>query len=442
MNMIRLFSAILLFQLFTMQTRAAFPTATEIAPEMYPGWNLGNTLEPGPCSWLSDPLKYETAWQGSMTTQEIIDYVKEQGFRSVRIPCSWMVHCDQNYNIDTKWMDRVQEVVDYCINDSLYVILNDHYDNGWIERSFADKTESSVKKNCALLGMIWRQIATRFRNYDYHLLFAGLNEPDAAGDSSKDKEGDIDALTRYEQAFVNAVRQTGGNNSNRVLVVQAPTTNIDLAYKYDSMPVDSRSNAMMYEVHFYSPFNFSLMEKDESWGTRSFYWGTGNYLEGSRYNSTWGDETYVQNQFRMMKSKYTSKGIPVILGEFGALWRTMPSGESQEKHDASIYAWYYTVCRYAIFNGLVPFVWDTNACQRPSMDIINRKTLKIFNQKAYDGIMDGCASVRWPNYTPTDISSPLSENRCPKVIYDLSGRILPTIPEKGVFIMNGKKYCK
>ena len=126
----------------------AQPTAMEIAADMYPGWNLGNTMEPGPCNWLSDPLDYETAWQGSKTTQAIIDFVKAQGFRSVRIPCSWYVHCDANYNIDIQWLDRVQQVVDYCMNDSLYVILNDHYDNGWIERSFADRTESSVSKNC------------------------------------------------------------------------------------------------------------------------------------------------------------------------------------------------------------------------------------------------------------------------------------------------------
>ena len=68
-------------------TTPAQPAAMDIAADIYPGWNLGNTLEPGPCSWLSDPLDYETAWQGSRTTQQIIDFVKAQGFRSVRIPC-------------------------------------------------------------------------------------------------------------------------------------------------------------------------------------------------------------------------------------------------------------------------------------------------------------------------------------------------------------------
>ena len=419
----------------------AQPTAMEIAADMYPGWNLGNTMEPGPCNWLSDPLDYETAWQGSKTTQAIIDFVKAQGFRSVRIPCSWYVHCDANYNIDIQWLDRVQQVVDYCMNDSLYVILNDHYDNGWIERSFADRTESSVSKNCFILGMLWKQIANRFRDYDHHLLFAGMNEPDAAGDNSKDKTGDIATLIRYEQAFVNAVRQTGGNNAKRVLVVQSPSTSIDLATQYDVMPQDAVPNAMMLEVHYYSPYNFTMMTKDESWGYQAYYWGTGNHVSGSNYNATWGEESYMQSQMRQMRSKYTSKGIPVIMGEFGTLWRNMPEGENQEKHDASIYSWYYTLCRYAVYNGIVPFVWDTNACHRPSMDVLNRKTLTVFNQKALDGIINGCASVKRPDVTAMEklcADAPITSNS----ICDLQDRLLTKAPARGLFIMNGKKHIR
>ena len=419
----------------------AQPSAMEMAADMYPGWNLGNTLEPGPCDWISDPINWETAWQGSKTTQDIIDFVKAQGFRSVRIPCSWYVHCDANYNIDTRWLDRVQQIVDYCINDSLYVVLNDHSDNFWIEKSFADRTESSVSKNCFILGMLWKQIANRFRNYDHHLLFAGMNEPDAAGGDSKDKEGDIATLIRYEQAFVNAVRQTGGNNAKRVLVVQSPSTSIELAYNYDVMPQDNVPNAMMLEVHFYGPYNFTMMTKDESWGYQAYYWGSGNHVDGSKHNVTWGEETDMQSQLRQMRTKYTSKGIPVIIGEFGALWRTMPEGENQEKHDASIYSWYYTLCRYAVHNGLVPFVWDTNACQRPSMDVLNRKTLTVFNQHALDGILQGCASVKWPYITGVEKVEG-GKSKVKGSAYDLQGRLLTGIPDRGLFIKNGKKYIR
>jgi hypothetical protein len=149
----------------------------------------------------------------------------------------------------------------------------------------------------------------------------------------------------------------------------------------------------------------------------------------------------MQSQMRQMKTKYTSKGIPVIMGEFGALWRTMPEGESQEKHDASIYSWYYTLCRYAVHNGVVPFVWDTNACQRPSMDVLNRKTLTVFNQLALNGIIQGCASVSWPyatGITPIDNGQLIIDN----AVYDLQGRLLTSIPDRGFFIKNGKKHIR
>jgi aryl-phospho-beta-D-glucosidase BglC (GH1 family) len=415
-------------------------TAMDIAADMVPGWNLGNTLEPGPCNWLSNELDYETAWQGTKTTQQVIDFVKAQGFQSIRIPCAWYVHMDANYNISPAWMDRVQEVVDYCIKDSLYVVLNDHYDNGWIERSFSTQTPESVSKNCFILNMMWKQIANRFRDYDHHLLFAGMNEPNAAGDQSHDKEADIATLIKYQQTFVNAVRQTGGHNATRVLVVQSPFTNIDLAYQYDVMPTDAAPNALMFEVHYYSPYNFTMMTKDESWGKQAYYWGEGNHVAGSSHNVTWGEEAYVQSQMRQMKTKYTSKGIPVIMGEFGALWRNMPQDEDQEKHDASIYAWYKTVCRYAVHNGIVPFVWDTNACQRPSMDILNRKNLTVFNQYALSGILDGCASVVWP-YTGIESTEP---DRCPasSKCYSLSGIPLKNAPRKGIYLKNGRKHAK
>lgn len=423
---------------FMISSSAHSQTAMAVASEMYPAWNLGNTLEAGPCSWLDNKLDYEIGWQSSRTTQQIIDYVKELGFRAVRIPCSWYIHMDDNYNIDVKWMDRVQQVVDYCIKDGLYVLLNDHHDGNWVEGSFVGLTETDIKKNCFIMGMMWKQIANRFRNYDNHLLFAGMNEPNAVTDKSEDKAKDVEILLRYEQAFVNAVRQTGGNNKTRILVTQAPCTNINSAYEYDILPSDPTPNAMMVEVHFYAPYNFVMMEKDESWGYRAFYWGECNHVEGSNHNST-DEEAYVIEQMRLMKKKYTSQGIPVIMGEYSTTWRTMPQGESQEKHDASIYSWYNAVTKYAIRNGIIPFAWDTNSCQRPTCTIIDRKNLAILNKYAYNGIMDACESVKWPYTSIENVPYPSSSSTS-ELIYDLSGRRIDSIPQNGMYIYGGKKY--
>lgn len=429
--------------LFVLNSNAASAqTAMDIAAKMYPGWNLGNTLEAGPCSWLSNDVDYETGWQGTKTTQEIIDYVKEKGFRSVRIPCSWHIHMDSNHKIKKQWMDRVQEIVDYCIKDSLYVVLNDHYDNGWIERSFDSQTPQSIEQNCAMLDNMWQQIATRFRDYDHHLLFAGLNEPDAGRDDNN-RKAEIDALVKYEQTFINTVRATGGNNATRVLVVQGPCTDISVSYDYAELPIDPTPSALMFEVHFYSPYNFCQMEKDESWGNAFYYWGASNHFPSSTHNPYWGEEDFVISELEKMKEKFTSKGIPVYLGEFGALWRTMPSGESQNKHNASIYAWYKTVTQHAVSNGIIPVVWDTNYSQRPSGTIIDRNNLSIYCQRAYDGIIEGCAAASWPFPTLIeDVTINGADYPFNHQIYDLQGRPLPDIPEKGIYIMDGMKYVK
>lgn len=115
-----------------------FRKSAELAREMYPGWNLGNTLEA-----TGTGLGAETAWQGTRTTREVIDFVKAQGFRSVRIPCSWDIHSTDS-RINTEWMERVKEVVDYCIDAGLYVVLNDHWDGGWIEEKASAKAATST----------------------------------------------------------------------------------------------------------------------------------------------------------------------------------------------------------------------------------------------------------------------------------------------------------
>lgn len=368
-------------------------TAREIAKQMYPAWNLGNTLEPP-----GNSTSAETSWQPTKTNQQILDYVKKLGFKAVRIPCSWNCHAT-NGKIDAAWMARVKEIVDYCINDGLYVMLNDHWDSGWIEvDGFTNLSESNVTAKLELLKTYWTQIAETFRDYDEHLLFAALNEPNC------DNQAKTDVLLRYEQGFIDVVRATGGNNAKRTLIVQGPSTDIDNTDNfYDIAKLkDSATDALMFEVHYYSPWNFCGMEKDESWGRMAFYWGADNHVSGSQYNSTWGEETYLRDQFLKMKRKFVDKGIPVILGEYGCQWRDLSSlsGENQAKHDASVKLFYKLVNQYAVNDGIVPVVWDINHTNREGtkgmMTIVDRANLSIFCQLAMDGITEGVAAATWP----------------------------------------------
>ncbi len=237
-------------------------SAREAARQMTPGWNLGNTLEAGggtEQNYKNSGVGTETWWQQTKTTQEVIDYVKSKGFKSVRIPCAWVMgHISDptTYQIDPSWMARVKEVVDYCIDAGLFVVLNDHWDGGWLENHIADTSPNTVAGNKAILKKIWTQIAEVFRDYDEHLIFAGLNEPGA------DNQSATNNLMDYHQVFVDAVRATGGNNAERVLIVQGPSTNIEHTTNFmDHLPADQNDDRLMVEVHFYTPWNFWGMEK-------------------------------------------------------------------------------------------------------------------------------------------------------------------------------------
>lgn len=414
-------------------------TAPEIAARMGIAWNLGNTLEAGGSSnnfTNKGGLGAETSWQKTKTSQEVIDFVKSQGFNAIRIPCAWIMgHINDatTYEIDAEWMARVKEVVDYCVKDDLYVMLNQHWDGGWLENNIKD--DSKKEKNKLILEAVWTQIAEAFKDYDEHVLFAGLNEPNA------ENQKETDNLIEYEQVFVNAVRATGGNNMYRTLIVQGPSTNIEHTYNYyKSLPVDPAGEGkLMMEVHYYNPWQFWGMEKDESWGKVFYYWGKENHQPGSSHNPNWDcEESAMEKQLDMMVTKYVSKGVPVVIGEFGANWRDISklSGESQDKHDASIRLHYYLLTKFCLERGLVPTMWDTNYCNRPSMTIIDRENLKIYNSLMMDAInqaREECLSIEQPS---ADVSS--RQGRA----YDLMGHpVNPAQKLQGLYIVNGKKVC-
>ena len=198
-------------------------TSFEAVEKMKIGWNLGNTLDT--CNNIefygnpnSTPYDYEMSWGNPITTEEMIKTVKSAGFEAVRIPVTWYEHLDENNNIDEQWMARVNEIVDYVINEGMYCIINVHHDtgtDGWLKASYTDfdsKSERFVK--------IWEQISARFKNYDEKLIFEGFNEMlNDNGDWSNPGDDAFEVLNYFNQLFVDTVRESGGNNEYRNLIV-------------------------------------------------------------------------------------------------------------------------------------------------------------------------------------------------------------------------------
>ena len=383
--------------LFATSTAFALPKATEIYPKMGLGWNLGNTMEVP-----SDP----TAWGNIVPTAAIVNGVKAAGFTTVRIPCAWYSHSDAlekdiaanngsadntnythvgkaadftNPTIDAAWLKQVKDVVDMFIAEGMYVVLNSHWDEGWLEDRVYDGTASprrgannianKAATTKARQTAYWKQIATYFKDYDEHLLFAGANEP-GVNDPWNGTQWEFDntrmqVLKDYYDAFITAVRSTGGNNDTRTLILQTPRTEIDmfqmLANNYPEDPAGK--GYTMVEAHFY-PYQFSLMTADESWGKTFWYWEdkTNGVAERTCSGSSLGSKQSIDNQFKKLQVTFADEGIPVVIGEMGANKRFSLKGTEGfdlDAHLEAIAAWYgYTVAS-AKSHGIVPIIWDT-----------------------------------------------------------------------------------
>jgi aryl-phospho-beta-D-glucosidase BglC (GH1 family) len=327
-------------------------TSVQQAANIQLGWNIGNTLE---------AIGGETAWGNPLITNAYIQFVKQQGFNTIRLPCSWNQYSDpKTAKIQDAWLNRVKQVVQYCANNNMYVLLNIHWDGGWLENNCTLAKKDSVN---AKQKAFWEQIATTMRDFDEHLMFASANEPNA-NDATQ-----MAVLLSYHQTFVNAVRSTGGRNTYRILVVQGASALMN------DFPNDPTPNRMMYEEHNYTPYQFTALSQDASWGKMFYYWGAGHHstIEPDR-NATWGEESDQNTYFQGIKQKFVDKGIPVIMGEYGAYRRTTPLDTAA--HQASVDYWITFVTKQAIANGLKPIYWDTGgALDRQNNVVLDHRTI-------------------------------------------------------------------
>jgi aryl-phospho-beta-D-glucosidase BglC (GH1 family) len=366
----------------------ALPKATEIYPDMGLGYNIGNTME---------VPKNPTDWGNPFPDAAYVKAIKDAGFNTVRIPCAWDSHAS-NGTINAGWLDSVKTVVDLVIGNGMYAILNSHWDGGWLEDHVFDgegydKTglvNSSAATVAAKQESYWKQIATKFAEYDEHLMFASANEPgvndpwNGGADNGQwaFNEARMQVLKQFHEACLKAVRSTGGNNATRIVVVQSPRTEIDKSPLLASMyPTDPAGEGYtMAEVHFY-PYQFSLMTSgDEDWGKMFYYWEDqtpGNDAAHTCSGTALGSKKSIDELFSGLKSRFYDKGIPVVIGEMGAVKRLSLTGNNLKAHLNARAAWYgYTVAA-AKKNGLVPCVWDTGDEGDGNFTIIRRQVNKF-----------------------------------------------------------------
>ena len=348
-------------------------SATELASRIRIGLNIGNTLE-------AVGNQGERSWGNPAITADFIALAKKSGFNAIRLPVSWDQYADQRTAaIDPAWQHRIKQVVHYCIDNNLYVLVNIHWDGGWLELNVTPEQQQQVN---ARQKAYWQQIATLLRDFDEHLIFASANEPHV------ETAEQMEVLLSYHQTFIDTVRATGGKNTYRSLVVQGPSTDIEKTLDWmHQLPTDPTQDRMMLELHYYSPYNFTLMAEDASWGKAAYYWGKAFMSDKDTERNASTDEDYVDQMFSAVKKLFVDAGIPVLLGEFGADTRSKLRGEERTRHLNSRAHYFNYVTQSAIANGIVPFYWDTGT-------LLDRRQNKVLDQQALDALMSGSSVLK------------------------------------------------
>ena len=380
---------------------------SQIVEAMGPGWNLGNQLES-----VTDNVPEETNWGNPVITEKLIQSVKAAGFKSIRIPVSYFakIDDDKDYTIDSKCLDRVQEVVDYCIKNDLYAVINIHgdgyntIDGSWLLCNGKNQTE--IKKK---YKKVWKQIAERFKNYDEHLLFESMNEEFDGSYSEPNKEY-YQNINDYNQIFVDTVRKTGDNNTKRWLIIPGWNTNIDYTAgdygfklptdQYRDKSIDKEEQRIMISVHYYSPWDFCGGENGviTQWG---------NEADDPSKTSTTCDETYMKNQLNLMKTTFADKGYPVFIGEYGSIDKT--SYDSENEYYRAYFA--RKLCQLSRKNGCIPMYWDNGYNGVHGFGLFDRTTCEVTQPVIIDAIMEGFGQKASQNSTLMSVRLYVSDSK-------------------------------
>ncbi|WP_312878064.1 glycoside hydrolase family 5 protein [Lentzea indica] len=359
--------------------------AAQIVASMGAGWNLGNQMEA-----MVNGVPGETAWGNPVITQALIDRVRDSGFKTIRIPVSYLNHIGPapNYTVNASWLNRIQEVVNYAYNRGLHVVINMHGDGyktiggAWLICDVSDQATIRAKYQ-----KVWQQIAQRFQNYDQRLILESMNE-NFDGTWGQPTQPCYSNINAWNQIFVDTVRRAGGNNSSRWLLVPGWNTNIDYTAgnygfvipsdRYRSPSIPSGEKRIMISVHYYSPWDFAGEEND-----RITQWGRG--ATDSSRKSTWGQEDYLDSQLKKMYDTFVTKGYPVVVGEFGSIDKTSADSSNNRYRADFARAIVATSKKY----GAATVYWDNGVNGRYGFGLFNRNTRAVTQQGVINAIMAG-----------------------------------------------------
>lgn len=288
-------------------------TAAAVVNDIVAGWNMGNTLD-AQGDWFDadNIVAWETCWGQPLATREMIHAFKEKGFNAIRVPVTWWGHLDSNGNVKEPWMARVEEVVNYVLDEGMYCIINVHHDTGTPGVGEAGWLCANPSKRDFILdrySKLWHQIATRFADYDSKLIFGAFNEIlDSRTNWDSTDDVNYEFVSELAQTFVNVVRSTGGHNVWRCLTIPTyAATHNARSLEAWSLPNDPTPRRIIAEVHMYSPWQFAGDSED---------------MSATEFTAAGRKE--VDEIINRVATRFINQGIPVIFGELGAADKDNP----------------------------------------------------------------------------------------------------------------------
>ena len=294
-----------------------------------------------------------------------------------------------DYTVDTAWLDRVQQVVDWALADDMYAVINIHHDGGddpqggtWIDCTATGEQQAAIQ---AKFRRIWEQVADRFRDYDQHLVFEGMNEIHEHGNWNTPKDfGVMKNVNAYNQIFVDTVRASGGENPDRILIASGYNTNISITTDKAQgwqLPKDPADHRLMVSLHYYDPYDFTINSDPKSgvWA-----WGAKALAAGDKADD-WFTEKTIDASMEKLYDKFAKKGVPFFIGEYGAIDKT----KINKKNQAYRESWYRYVTKDVKANGGVPVVWDNGAPNEDTFTFVDRKKNAVGDKRLLKAVKDG-----------------------------------------------------
>ena len=338
----------------------------QIVNDMGIGYNLGNLFDCNNKSSeeIKEPDDQITSCGNEVITKDVINNIKKYGFKTIRFPVTWMNFINDSGQININWMSRVREVVNWIIKSNLYCILNIHHDGS--SGNWLSKGKNSFNKYINL----WAKIADEFKNYDEFLIFESMNKVDFRLDNDK---YDYSTLYEFSQGFVNIIRNSGGYNKNRLLIISGPNSDKNLTCSDEFIIPNDPSNKLAISIHYDKPPHFAVEPDDKP---SSMINENHDFIYTS--SKSWGmeiDYKNLFNDFELIKVFYINKGIPVIFSEVGVL-------TEQKKEMESIREYLYAVFSFSsAYNGIMSCLWDTSNKTFGDMNYYDRKNDIWYDEK-------------------------------------------------------------